>query len=978
MGGSDAFISYSHHADGDLAPALEAGLQRLAKPWNQRRAMEVFLDQQDLSASPHLWSSIVVALDDSEWFVLLASPGSAGSTWVGQEIAHWLSVPERRERMLIVLTAGKLQWADGDFTKDSDAAHDALRGAFEEEPLYVDMTQVDRSITLDLRNPLFKERVATLAATIRRTTVGNLIGEDTRQFQRARRLRRIAVGALAVLTVGAVVASVVAVLQRGEAQSQRLEAVLQRNEALRQKSEAEAQKATADKNAAESRARELAGVALDTMSDDPVLATLVAVEANYPNGAAEPIDVAEARTTLGVTLRNVQGATLVKVGPRITAPTTNILRSGPQQLVTLNLAAGTVDLAGERIPPLWWDAVTGEQIETPVSDAEVDRMMAPFGSVMSADSAISVTPVAIGVTPVSEPLDLDDDATVVAGVDAATGELVVESLLDQAVIARLAVPPDTTFSTVAMMSDRRVAAVAHSGQLFAWDVAPGALPRRIDTDLYISTISAIDDHRVVVEGYQGTADPLTGAITSDFDLHLAWVLDLARDGFDLFETYLENPPFLRDGSVTMSSDGSLVAGITVGDGLSQPVVVWDLATGEELTTIDSVQAADATWLDGRTLAIASTRGVEQYRLTAAAEVTSGSFSAVDAWAGGVVLRRSDSGEFDQVSGSLADSTLPTGGVEFGAVNSPLPGSIDVERNGGLVAALRYEVPPDGFIPRPVGVVVRARDSGLEVASYQDGRGMAFDSRGGRLAVGLPNSIVIVDTSSWLVVDDLPVDGYTPSQLMWTNDDRQLIANGIDESLGGDRHLDVLDVENGTVVSRGPSSAIAMALSSDGSLLAVGRDGGEVQLLRVGSDGTLSDPPVGVMVADLSKVSGLSFSPDGALLVTSGVRSTIVWDVRVPAAPRQVQVVSDLPAWTFGGVQESDVVGAPTTAKGSWGLASFRPDGASFVLAGGSGAVELPDFDPALACRSASAADIARLEALLGSPSACLRVAGLMN
>lgn len=34
----DAFISYSHAADGRLAPAVQAALPRLAKPWYRRRA----------------------------------------------------------------------------------------------------------------------------------------------------------------------------------------------------------------------------------------------------------------------------------------------------------------------------------------------------------------------------------------------------------------------------------------------------------------------------------------------------------------------------------------------------------------------------------------------------------------------------------------------------------------------------------------------------------------------------------------------------------------------------------------------------------------------------------------------------------------------------------------------------------------------------------------------------------------------------
>ena len=73
-----AFISYSHSGDSRVAAAIQSGLQRLAKPWHKRRALNVFRDQTNLGASPGLWLSIESALQESEWFVLMASPEAAG------------------------------------------------------------------------------------------------------------------------------------------------------------------------------------------------------------------------------------------------------------------------------------------------------------------------------------------------------------------------------------------------------------------------------------------------------------------------------------------------------------------------------------------------------------------------------------------------------------------------------------------------------------------------------------------------------------------------------------------------------------------------------------------------------------------------------------------------------------------------------------------------------------------------------------
>ena len=107
--GYDGFISYSHTADGKLAPSLQRGLQRLAKKWNARRALRIFRDETGLSTNPQLWTGIESALDESSWFVLLASPAAASSEWVNKEIEHWLAT-KSVDRVLPVLTDGTWEW----------------------------------------------------------------------------------------------------------------------------------------------------------------------------------------------------------------------------------------------------------------------------------------------------------------------------------------------------------------------------------------------------------------------------------------------------------------------------------------------------------------------------------------------------------------------------------------------------------------------------------------------------------------------------------------------------------------------------------------------------------------------------------------------------------------------------------------------------------------------------------------------------
>jgi MTH538 TIR-like domain (DUF1863) len=104
-----AFISYSHAADGKLAPELHSALQRFAKPWYRRRAVHIFRDKTSLSATPSLWPTIETGLAASEHFVLLASPEAARSRWVQQEVDWWLA-HRSPQQLLIVLTAGRLLW----------------------------------------------------------------------------------------------------------------------------------------------------------------------------------------------------------------------------------------------------------------------------------------------------------------------------------------------------------------------------------------------------------------------------------------------------------------------------------------------------------------------------------------------------------------------------------------------------------------------------------------------------------------------------------------------------------------------------------------------------------------------------------------------------------------------------------------------------------------------------------------------------
>ncbi|MBV9727835.1 MAG: TIR domain-containing protein, partial [Pseudonocardiales bacterium] len=213
--GYDAFLSYSHALDGVLAPALQTGLERFAKPWYRPRALRVFRDNASLSANPGLWTSIEEALAASAWLVLMASPRAAQSEWVNREVAWWRE-NKSPQRVLVVLTEGEFAWAEDAASGNgmTAALPPALRGAFRESPRWVDLRWLHEVEQVDQSNPRLRDCVADISAAVRGVDKDELVGEHIRQHRRTMRLARGGVTALAVLFIAALVAAVVAVGQR--------------------------------------------------------------------------------------------------------------------------------------------------------------------------------------------------------------------------------------------------------------------------------------------------------------------------------------------------------------------------------------------------------------------------------------------------------------------------------------------------------------------------------------------------------------------------------------------------------------------------------------------------------------------------------------------------------------------------------------------------------------------------------------------
>ena len=221
-----AFISYSHAADGRLAPAMQNALERFARRWHRPVAFRVFRDKTGLATTPRLWKSIQDALDASEFFVLLASPTAASSEWVGREVSHWIG-HKSPATLLLVLTEGELRWNSSSGAFDpltSTALPPVLYAAFPEEPLFLDLRWARDETQLSLDHNRFRDAIAELAAPLHRCLKEELIGQEVVQRRRFRRVSVAAISVILLLAIAASIAAFVAEQRRRLAFAQQLAA----------------------------------------------------------------------------------------------------------------------------------------------------------------------------------------------------------------------------------------------------------------------------------------------------------------------------------------------------------------------------------------------------------------------------------------------------------------------------------------------------------------------------------------------------------------------------------------------------------------------------------------------------------------------------------------------------------------------------------------------------------------------------------
>lgn len=863
----DGFISYSHAVDGRLAPALQLGLHRFAKPWYRLRALRVFRDETSLSATPELWPSIVEALDASRWFILLASPEAARSKWVDDEAAHWCATKSTRQIIVVVTKDDH----EGDFEWQRTASvPPSLRGALEHEPRVVDLRWAREDADVSLQNARFRDAVADVAAPLHGRPKDELHGEDVRQHRRTRRYARGAVAALTALLVVALAAAVVALDQREEARAQ----------------------------ARVSLSRQLAAQSVNATRDgDLDLARLLALESYR----VEP--TADARSSL---------VTALQASPRAAATLVGHV-GGFVKGVSFGPGGGTLASAGSDGSIRLWDTAAGRALGPPlvpvskamkdllagVATEQVPQLM--MGVALSDDGRTLVAGRSDGLIQLFDVRTRTSRATIrdrpgLIGValspDGETLASAVEGrgirLWDLARLRPLPSPPGTVAAGGSDFEGPLPALIAFSPDgtklgwegaregINVWDLVRGRLVGRVPLESALLRVS----------GGLGFLDGRTLAVAGEDGVEL-WDLERLTRRDRLGQGQVFELSVSRDGRVLAASTE---AGILVWDTRARRVLARLPATeerrpvlsrdGSMLATID----AQAIRLWQLTRATSLARPLQARVLSNVAFHPSASTMAAISLDGTIAwdLERSRARPLKAGKPRYADPAANA--VVFAPSGRQL-----LVSNGGVVRLLdAAERSPRG---RPI------RHEGVKLAFAEDGRALALVRAGtGRLTlwdVGRGASVATIPIRTGhfglapnarslaagdvykLEVWDIeqrrrlrsrPRGEYQPQDPVFSPDG-SLIA---DSGVGG---LFIYTARDLGLRAQLPSSGAAKAFSADGQTLAVTSGVGRIRLWDMAEGRALGNELRGPGAIPVS----LSYGPSGTLAAVDESGRVLLWD-----------------------------------------------------------------------------------------------------
>jgi WD40 repeat protein len=867
----DAFISYSHEHDLALGPALQAGLERFAKPWYRPRALRVFRDAANLPASPALWKSIEEALRSSRWFILLASPNASRSLWVNREVQWWLD-QHGTDRLLVVATGSGLSWDERaqDWTS-STAVPPALRHAFTSEPRWVDLTNMPWHHRLPV---VPAERLAEVAAAIRGVPKDTLFGDHLVRHKQAMRLAWTAIAFLLALTIGLAAVVVIAIYARQQAISERNSAI----------------------------SAQLISQSESIGDTNPALSRLLSV-------AAWHIDPTNAARYAMLTAAALPG-TAILAGQTGDPVTTVAFSPGGTMLADITLFSDV------RL----WDVATHRQLRTPFPrNTEIDAVaFSPDSKILAGadtgDGIVRLWDIAanrqvetlvVKETDSTDTLAFSPDGRILA-VGYGGGWV---RLWDVATGRQIGTPmksPSDPATAVAFNPDGKTLAVAdETGTIQFWDVATqqraskpmqagaplafspdGSLLSSVDSSDSLTLWDVVTGQRVSpLDGYTGGLDSV--AFSPDSQILATASKDGTVQLWDVATRQeIGNPLDSGAGSVesvAFSPDGqSLATGNYDGT-----VRLWNVARLLGTTTLTSSDishspvGALAFSPNGQILASANKTGTVLWD-TATGRPVGAPLIPADGPAENGTVAFSPDGRivataiendiqlWDAVTGRLLGRLRP-GVWNGGAASTPLAFSPDGEL---LAVGSNFS---DVWL---FNVASHAKVATLSDHSQWGFGGVAFSPNGRILAATSTIGTFLWNTATWKpmghVLGALDSDNMS---IAFSPDGRRL-------AVSGGNKVQVWDVANWTQIgdpfinteSSGENEVTSVAFSTDGQTLAVGTASGSVQLYLVATTQQIGEPLPASGNPDVP-VTAVAFDPSGRFLAVGNNNGSVqIWNM----------------------------------------------------------------------------------------------------
>lgn len=277
----DAFISYRHQdPDKSVAEELHRQLESFKMPKNVEASLmnghtkieRVFRDEDELPIASSLENSIVTALENSEWLIVICSPRLIESEWCRLEIKNFIRM-HGRDHVLAVLVEGEpedsfppeLVYEETEFVDEA--------GITRTEKKYIE------PLAADIRGKNKKEILKNISSQKMRliASMFNLNYDDLKQRHRERKIKR-RIALLSGIAIAATLVGALSLVMLLRINSQKNQIEAQNEEILAQTLEIEAQ----NQQLLIEQSNNLAEISLNYLEDnDRARALEVALEATY-------------------------------------------------------------------------------------------------------------------------------------------------------------------------------------------------------------------------------------------------------------------------------------------------------------------------------------------------------------------------------------------------------------------------------------------------------------------------------------------------------------------------------------------------------------------------------------------------------------------------------------------------------------------------------------------------------------------------